>query len=405
MWTTLTFILNGIGVFLLYQFIRYKIRDFFSEKNPKKYWRFGRHKYILTVGGLLLGAMAIIEFVIPEVSPLADDVNRDRMLTWIGIGLALSISVIWAVYIRRLDIFEPESWWHILLVFVLGCCTVWAVFPISRFLNNVLEFRLNGGQLNDFAYCVIAIGMVEEFVKLIPLLLIMRMKNVVNEPYDYLLYAAISALGFAFIENAMYIERSSLFSVNGRALMASVAHMTFSSVIGYAYMIASCRRPGSGWYYILGGFLLASLMHGFYDYWLINPIAKQYSAVSFLFFILTVHFWFTLKNKALNASYFFSDRIKLINDSLRYFLIFWLVALLMISALMVGLFHGRIAANEFLRAQLFAYAFLIYYLSFSFSRFVIAPKALAACQVVFDKAIPEEPEPKEDWQSFYEDKR
>ncbi|MEZ4721324.1 MAG: PrsW family intramembrane metalloprotease [Flavobacteriales bacterium] len=404
MWGALTLVFNGFGLILLYQFIKYKIRDFRSETDSHKYWRFSRHKYVLSVGGMLLLAALIIEFFIPEVSPLKDAVNRMDLIQWTGVAIAFSISIIWAVYIRRLDIFEPESWWHILIVFIMGCVTVWLVYPISGFLNNQIGLNLDGGAFNDFMYCFVGIGMVEEFVKMIPLLIIMRFRNIVNEPYDYLLYAAISALGFAFIENSMYLFRTDLFAINARALMSSVAHMTFSSVIGYSYMISSTRRLRNGWYYILGGFLLASLMHGFFDFWLINPVAKQYNGMSFIFFILTTHFWFTMKNKAVNASYFFSDNIKLVNDSLRFFLIFWLVALLVGSTLVIGVFHGNIAAHEFLRGQVFAYGFLIYYLSFSFSRFVIAPRALAACQVVFDKAIPEEPEPREDWQAFYEEK-
>jgi hypothetical protein len=47
---------------------------------------------------------------------------------------------------------------------------------------------------------------------------------------------------------------------------------------------------------------------------------------------------------------------------------------------------------------------LIYYLDFAFSRFVISPKALKACEIAFEKVIPEEPEYRKNWDEFYEEK-
>jgi RsiW-degrading membrane proteinase PrsW (M82 family) len=405
MWSSLTMIFNGFGILLLLQFIRYKIKDYQREKIKSRFWTIKRHKYIVTVGAVLLFSLFAVEFILPDISSLKDEGYRMLFSKFLGIGVAFGISAIWAVYLRKLDVFEREKWIHIIIVFLMGCVSSFLVFPISGFIKNYLQFRLNGEPINDFAYCVIGIGMVEELVKMIPLIIIVRFHKIVNEPYDFLLYASISALGFAFVENSLYIQNSSFFAINGRALMSTVAHMTFSSVIGYAFMIASCRRPGNGWYVILGGFLLASGMHGFFDFWLINPIAKNLNGLSYLFFILTTHFWFTLKSKAINASYFFDDKIKLVNDSLRYFIIFWMLALLMLSIVLIGIFHGSQIANSFLRDQLFAYGFLMYYLSFRFSKFVIAPKAIAACQVAFERVIPEEPAPKENWETFYEEKR
>lgn len=391
MWNTINIIFNIVGLLLLFQFVRYKIRDYRQNKDNKKFWRFSRHKYVATVGGLLIAGFIIIELFLPAVSPLKDEMQRLSFNTYLGIAVALSISTIWAVYLRKLDIFDPERWLNMFIVFVLGCVTVWLVFPISDFIKDTLDFRLNGDTVNDFFYCVIGIGMVEEFVKLLPLLIIVRYKKIVREPYDFILYASVSALGFAFIENAMYIQKSSFFAINGRALMSTVAHMTFSSVVGYSVMVFTYKKALKGWPYLIGGFVLASVMHGFYDFWLINPVAKQLSGLTFLFFMLSTHFWFTMKNKTINASRFYSTHRRLINDRLRYFLIFWLMTILMVSAILIGICHGKDTANEFLRGQILAFGFLLYYLSFSFSRFKIAPKMLSAGQKAFEAVIPIEP--------------
>jgi len=404
MWSTVTLIFNGVGLVLLFQFIRYKFNQYKNEPIKSNYWTFKRHPYVITISTLVIASYLIIELVLPEHSPIADDVSRYNLNFWFGVLISFLISANWAFYLRKLDVFEPESWLHIFLVFAMGAITVWLVFPISGFLRTEVGFRLNGSAFNDFMYSTIAIGMVEEFVKMIPLIIIIRFRNIVNEPFDYLLYASVSALGFAFIENALYIQRTDFYAINGRALMSTVAHMTFSSVIGYAFMISACKLGWRGWYYVVGGFVLASVMHGFYDFWLISAVAQKFNGLSFLFFMLTVHFWFTMKSKAINASYFFDESLYFSNRRVRYYLVISLVSLLAISALLIALFHGRNSANVFLSKQIFAYGFLVYYLIFSFSKFRIAPKALDACQVVFEKAIPQEPDPQDSWEKYHQQK-
>lgn len=388
MWMILNLIFNGIGLVLLFQFLRFKWVDYVSKHHEVNYWTFNRHKYIITLGGLFTLTLFLINFILPEQSPFVSQAQKIGLGFWLGTLTSLGISVMWAVYLRQLDIYEPEKWHHLLLVFIGGCITTFLVFPISGWIN-AQGFVLNGEIVNDFLYCTISIGMVEEFVKIIPFLVILRFKKIVNEPYDYLLYASISALGFAFIENTLYIQKSSFFAINGRALMSTVAHMTFSAVIGYSYLMASYRPPGKGLHYIVGGFLLASLMHGFYDFWLINPIVKPFNGLSYLFLVLTVHYWFTLKNKAISMSYFYDRKIKWVNDRLRYYLLTWLVVILSASSILIGLFNGAAKAHDYFVGQIYAYGFLIYYLGLSFSRFKVAPKVAAACQLVIDKTIPE----------------
>ena len=390
MWNMLTLIFNLAGIILLFKFVKYKWDDYNQNKSEGNFWTFRRHKYILTLGPLLLATLALIEFVLPAQSPLQNEAQRMDFGLWLGILTALVISLTWANYLWKLDIFEPEKWHHLLIVFLAGSAATFLVFPISDRINTELDFHLNNEVVNDVFYCFIGIGMLEEFVKILPIIILLRFKNIVNEPYDFLLYASISALGFAFVENAMYINNTDFYAVNGRALMSTVAHMTFSSVIGYGFMVASYKSPANKLKYIIGAFLVASFMHGFYDFWLINPTAKQWSGLTYLFFILTVHYWFTLKNKAINASYFYDRKIRWINSRLKYYLLSWLVIIFSISVLLIGVFHGSSRAHVFFTKQFYAYGFLIYYLGFSFSKFKIAPKVAATCQILIEKTIPSE---------------
>lgn len=333
---------------------------------------------------LILGIPAIIIAIIP-------DLLVNEIATWsnlIGIAFAFSISAIWVIYVRKLDIYEQEKWLPILLVFALSCATIWLVFPISDFINS-RGFVLNGEPVNDFLYCFISIGMVEEFVKLLPVVIILLNKKVINEAYDYLFYASVSALGFAFIENTLYINNSELYSVIARMLVASVAHMTFTTTIFYGVLLSKYKfkRISNPLVYV-GFFLLASLSHGFYDFWLINHWATQYQGITMLFFLVTVHIWFTMLNNGLNISSFYNRSIPLRVDRLKAYLVYSLLIIFMLAYLTMGFIHGKIAANQFFWANIISFGYFFIYIIYSQNRFKIVRGHIAPIDATTNFFIP-----------------
>ncbi|UTW64583.1 PrsW family intramembrane metalloprotease [bacterium SCSIO 12741] len=285
-----------------------------------------------------------------------------------GFLVALMITLVWGYYIYRLDIYEPERWYHLLLVFTMSCGTIYLVYPISDMLGD-MGFSLNGNPINDFFYCVIGIGMVEEFVKLLPILVMIRFTRAINEPYDYILYGALSALAFALIENIGYIEYGKITNIPARAFVAAVGHMMFTSVACYGLLLSKYRYQVNKYLFVGMFFFFASLAHGFYDFWLINSWASQFSIVTMLFFIISVHFWFIMKNNAINISNFYTWKKRLNNRKLQSYLILSLTAILMTSYLFYGMRYGRSEANHYFQKEVYNYGFIIYYLAFSFSRF------------------------------------
>lgn len=392
MWNMAILVLNLVALFFGIRYVVVKYHDFERHSSEPDYYTFRRHRYLLASLLLFGGTIITARYFVPDNGVFHDDGSLGVLTAVFGMVISFIISLVWAVFVRKLDAFETESWLPIIAVFLMSCVSLFLVFPMSNAING-FGFDLNGEVWNDFLYCCIGIGAVEELVKLIPLLIIIRFKKIVNEPFDYIVYASVSALGFAFVENTLYIQSSELYAINGRALMASVAHMTFTSTIGYSLMIARYSKlPFKRWY-VLGGFVLASAMHGFYDFWLINPTAQSYAALSLLFFLLTIHFWFTLKQKAINASFFFDEAFEWNNDRLQYFLIVSLLCIWSVSVIAVGLFHGSQNAIDFAYSQAFSYGFLIFYLAFKLTRYKLAPTRFGQVgQRLFESVIPPEPE-------------
>ncbi|MGC4023033.1 MAG: PrsW family glutamic-type intramembrane protease [Cyclobacteriaceae bacterium] len=94
-----------------------------------------------------------------------------------------------------------------------------------------------------------------------------------NEPFDGIVYAVSVSLGFAGLENILYVTNSPDGIATGimRMFTAVPAHATFAVLMGYFLGRAKCE-PGKSylaWY----GLLTATLFHGAYDYfWFISYI-------------------------------------------------------------------------------------------------------------------------------------
>lgn len=286
-----------------------------------------------------------------------------------GFIAAFLIMGSWIMYLRKIDVFDVERWRNIFAVAIMGMLFSILTFPLSDFNHALFGFELNGGLLNDFLYSVIGIGAIEELVKIIPLLLILRFTKIINEPFDYIVYASISALGFAFVENLIYFGEHEMHMIHGRAMTAVVSHMFDSSIIGYGLMLNKYKRRWNPYLNFLLFFALASLAHGFYDFWLINEWASSFSMITLLFFLASMSMWNSFKNNALNQSSFYDKKILINNEKLAEYLFYSLAGVLLFEYVALGLKYGPGVANNSFFDSLFSGTFLIFFLSSNLSRF------------------------------------
>jgi hypothetical protein len=135
-------------------------------------------------------------------------------------------------------------------------------------------------------------------------------------------------------------------------------------------------------------FGLAMFSHGFYDFWLFNFFPTDYSALTTLFYLVTVHLWFTMKNNTLNVSNFYLEHLEVNNNRLRSYLIYSLTGVLMLGYIIVGFIDGKIIANQYVWFELFAYGYLVFYLAFGLSQYKIMRDRLHPLTIPFDFFVP-----------------
>lgn len=284
-----------------------------------------------------------------------------------GFFFALCILFIWLYYLYSLDIYEKENIYSIVLVVILGMIFSLFTFWLSDFNHYILDFHYYGkNAFEDLIYCIFGIGAIEEFVKILPLFLFLLFTRKIDEPFDYILYASASALGFAFIENLIYFQKSSDTIIHSRALFSVVGHMFDSSLVAYGIILSRYRSlhvPGFIWWIVF--FFLASFAHGLYDFLLFYDLYFLF----LIMFLFSIMIWVILINNSINNSKYFSYEIKLKYENLQVFLTVSLTLLLYGEYLLVGFTKGASAANTALFFSVFQGGGLIVFYANRLSHF------------------------------------
>ena len=172
--------------------------------------------------------------------------------TSIGFVLATVAVVIVLLAYLWLDRWEPEPPRLLVLAFGWGA-SVAAV--VSVVLELVFGSLLATGQAatDDFVTIAIVAPLVEEAAKGAFLLIMLtgRRRNELNSLTDYLVYAGITAAGFAWLENIGYIGGGeslggSLATAGLRLIMGPFAHPLFTTATAIGVYLASQRRNAFG---------------------------------------------------------------------------------------------------------------------------------------------------------------
>ena len=176
----------------------------------------------------------------------------------------------WAGYHYYKDHRLPEPLHHLLLAFALGMGSFWLGMLLYEALGIVgLRYDAYGLALTNrvglFAYAILAIGMIEEFVKLIPFLIVVLKFAEFDEPIDGIIYASFIALGFAAVENYQYLSFLTPLEALGRGFAGPAVHIVFASVWGFYIGCAKLRGEP-----LLAVSLLTlavtAVLHGLYDF-------------------------------------------------------------------------------------------------------------------------------------------
>jgi protease PrsW len=191
-----------------------------------------------------------------------------------AIGFVLSSIAMTVVVLAYLwlDRWEPEPPRLLVMAFLWGASVA---VVIATILQLVTEAAINPGAGDSVSPITLVLGapLTEEAAKGLFLLLMMTgvRRNELNSLTDCLVYAGLTAAGFAWLEDILYIGSGetvgdSLWTAALRLIMAPFAHPLFTTMTGIGVWFALQRRSlitkvGC----ILLGYIGAVTMHGLWN--------------------------------------------------------------------------------------------------------------------------------------------
>ena len=181
--------------------------------------------------------------------------------------LAVAPAMVIIAYIYFKDKFEKEPWKLLLKNFFLGATvSVIITLALSYLLGWLLPSFDGENILHMFFKAFFVVALVEEFSKYIVVRNFAQKNKEFNEPFDGIVYAVMVSMGFATLENVMYVYSYGYETGIVRAFTAVPAHATFAILMGY-YM-GKAKFSKNKFLLNIIGLLVATLFHGAYDFFL-----------------------------------------------------------------------------------------------------------------------------------------
>jgi protease PrsW len=198
------------------------------------------------------------------------------MLAILSAGIAPGLALLSYFYLKDENDSEPISF--VFKTFIFGALLVFPLMFIQYVFETEMVFQSNW--MNAF----ISSSLLEEFFKWFILFYTVYKHVSFDEPYDGVVYGAAVSLGFATVENILYLVANGFEHALGRALLPVSSHALFGVIMGF-YLGKGKFSLDKNKRLIFLSLLVPFVLHGTYDYILISLTNWIQFIVPFMIFL------------------------------------------------------------------------------------------------------------------------
>lgn len=189
-------------------------------------------------------------------------------------GIGFMPVLLWVVFWLFEDWKHPEPRKRLIMAFLTGMLTVAVVLPIQATANEFLPL----GPTLLFVWALI-----EEALKLAMAWIFVLRSRAVDEPIDFPVYMITVALGFAAVENTLFLITpfaagnllESAVTGDLRFIGATLIHVLGSAIIGGALAFSFFREPAQKLWYATVAVILAATLHTLFNLLIITTGAGR----------------------------------------------------------------------------------------------------------------------------------
>ncbi|MEK7507794.1 MAG: PrsW family glutamic-type intramembrane protease [Patescibacteria group bacterium] len=196
-------------------------------------------------------------------------------------------SLLWLWFWLKEDKKNPEPKGLLAIVFMVGMIAVIFVLPIQKFIQ---------GNIDSHEWQLILWASAEEIIKYLAVLVVLYKTSYIDESIDWPIYLITAALGFAALENGLFLLKPlsmgqntvSLLTGELRFLGSTLLHTVSSGILGVALGISLQMKGFKRKSYLVIGLLFAIALHSVFNFFIIRNSGNDFLKVFGFLWVVTI---------------------------------------------------------------------------------------------------------------------
>jgi RsiW-degrading membrane proteinase PrsW (M82 family) len=200
-------------------------------------------------------------------------------------GIVPAIFWLW-FWLHQEDKEKPEPLGLIIISFILGSLMVFIAVWLERYSLNFVKNKNSQ---------IIVWAAIEELLKFLGVMVIIWGNRNIDEPIDYPMYFIATALGFAALENILYLVNPfnasgavvGMLTGNlrfmGSTLLHAIASAMIGSALGLSFYLEKYRMI-----YLIGGIISAIVLHSVFNFFIMKGSGENFLSVFGFLWVVTI---------------------------------------------------------------------------------------------------------------------